>query len=121
MAFWKYFLIRAAVFIPLFILFYYLGVGAIFSAIAAALIAFCVAYLFFRKQRDAAAASINYAFSAEARKERALKRGKYAEAEDSLVEENPGLTIDADQKPSKTKINDGVDQPGRIPKDFLAN
>lgn len=115
MAFWKYFLIRVAVFVPLFIIFYILGLGAIFSAIAGALIAFCVAYLFFRKQRDAAAASINYAFSAEARKERALKRSKDGAAEDSLIAENPGVTIDADKKPAKN-----TDQAGRIPKDFLA-
>lgn len=116
MAFWKYFLIRVAVFVPLFVIFYFLGLGAILSAIAAALIAFCISYLFFRKQRDAAAASMRSAISPEARRERAKKRVTDGDIEDSLVSENPEVSINADQKPVKT-----ADRSGQIPKDFLAN
>ena len=116
MAFWKYFLIRVAVFVPRFIVFLILQLGAIFSAIAAALIAFCISYLFFRPQRDAAAAAMRSAVSPEARRERAKRKVTDGDIEDSLVAENPEVTINSAQKPAKP-----ADRAGQIPKDFLAN
>ena len=57
MAFLKYSLIRLAIFVPLFVLFMLLQVGALMAVICAALIAFAISYLFFQKQRDAASAA----------------------------------------------------------------
>lgn len=101
---------------PLFIVFMLLQLGAVYSAIAAAVIAFCISYLFFRPQRDAAGASMLSAISPEARRARAQRKITDGDIEDSLVAENPGVTINAAQKPAKA-----ADRPGQIPKDFLAN
>nr|WP_218847255.1 DUF4229 domain-containing protein [Psychromicrobium silvestre] len=119
----KYFLIRVGILIPLFVIFMLLGLGAVFSVIAATLIAFCVAYLFFRPQRNAAAESIRTAVSPEARKDRAKKRVTDGDIEDSLIEANPEVGIDNDQKPSARKLPPAeqlgsVDETSRVPKDF---
>jgi hypothetical protein len=111
-AFFKYFLIRAAVFVPLFILFVLLHVGLIFSAIFAALIAFCVSYLFFRKQRDAAAEQLRYRFSGHAKPVRSPTELADAAAEDSLVEASPDVVADADARP-QTPLDSTSPRPNR--------
>ncbi|WP_081710154.1 DUF4229 domain-containing protein [Arthrobacter sp. 35W] len=92
MAFFKYFLIRAAIFVPLFVLFLLLGAGSIMSVVFAALIAFCVSYLFFRKQRDAASDQLRHRFSGNAKPIRSATELSDAEAEDALTadDEAPG-------------------------------
>ncbi|WP_394939945.1 DUF4229 domain-containing protein [Psychromicrobium sp. YIM B11713] len=118
MAFLKYFLIRAGILIPLFVIFMLLGLGIIFSAIAATLMAFCVAYLFFRPQRNAAADSIRTMVSPEARRARASKPMSDDAIEDSLLEEHPDLEIDVDRKPAKTgqaaQLPENIDGSRRI-------
>ena len=66
-AFLKYSLIRLALFAPLFVLFLYLGLGAVMSVICAAGIAFAVSYLFFQEQRDDATAAMRRRFSGKAK------------------------------------------------------
>ncbi|WP_426987862.1 DUF4229 domain-containing protein [Pseudarthrobacter sp. Y6] len=93
MAFLKYSLIRLALFAPLFVLFMFLKLGAVLSVICAALIAFAVSYLFFQKQRDAAAAAIHGRLSGKAKPLRSQGELADADAEDSLLDANPDITI----------------------------
>ncbi|HKU03312.1 MAG TPA: DUF4229 domain-containing protein [Arthrobacter sp.] len=93
MAFLKYSLIRLAIFLPLFILFMLLQVGALMAVICAALIAFAISYLFFQKQRDAASAALQYRFSGKAKPMRSAGEVQDANAEDALLDANPDITI----------------------------
>ena len=93
MAFLKYSLIRLAIFVPLFALFALLQVGVLMSVICAALIAFAISYLFFQKQRDAAAAALQHRFSGNAKPLRSAGEIQDANAEDALLDANPDITI----------------------------
>lgn len=93
MAFLKYSLIRLAIFVPLFILFALLQVGLLVSVICAALIAFAISYLFFQKQRDAAAAALQHRFSGRAKPLRSAGEVQDANAEDAMLDANPDITI----------------------------
>ena len=93
MAFLKYSLIRLAIFVPLFVLFALLQVGVLMSVICAALIAFAISYLFFQKQRDAAAAALQHRFSGKAKPLRSAGEIQDANAEDALLDANPDITI----------------------------
>ena len=93
MAFLKYSLIRLAIFLPLFVLFLILQVGALMAVICAALIAFAVSYLFFQKQRDAATAALQHRFSGKAKPLRSAGEVQDANAEDALLDANPDITI----------------------------
>ncbi|NUT72713.1 DUF4229 domain-containing protein [Pseudarthrobacter sp. C4D7] len=92
-AFLKYSLIRLAIFVPLFVVFMLLQVGAFMAVICAALIAFAVSYLFFQKQRDAAAAALQHRFSGKAKPMRSAGEVQDANAEDALLDANPDITI----------------------------
>jgi mannitol-specific phosphotransferase system IIBC component len=92
-AFLKYSLIRLAIFVPLFVLFALLQVGVLMSVICAALIAFAISYLFFQKQRDAAAAALQHRFSGKAKPLRSAGEVQDANAEDALLDANPDITI----------------------------
>lgn len=93
MAFLKYSLIRLAIFLPLFVLFMLLQVGALMAVICAALIAFAISYLFFQKQRDAASAALQHRFSGKAKPLRSAGEVQDANAEDALLDANPDITI----------------------------
>ena len=92
-AFLKYSLIRLALFAPLFVLFMFLQLGAVLSVICAGLIAFAVSYLFFQKQRDDATASLHRRFSGKAKPLRSAGEVADANAEDTLLDTNPDVTI----------------------------
>jgi len=92
-AFLKYSLIRLAIFVPLFVVFMLLQVGVLMAVICAALIAFAISYLFFQKQRDAAAAALQYRFSGRAKPLRSAGEVQDANAEDALLDANPDITI----------------------------
>ncbi|WP_457963419.1 DUF4229 domain-containing protein [Arthrobacter sp. D1-29] len=96
MAFLKYSLIRLALFAPLFLLFYFLGLGALMSVVCAALIAFAVSYLFFQKQRDEAAMALQHRFSGKAKPLRSAGEVEDAAAEDSVLDANPDAVIRTD-------------------------
>ncbi|WP_433874724.1 DUF4229 domain-containing protein [Sinomonas atrocyanea] len=81
MASLKYFLIRTVLFVVPFAVCMALGVGPIFSAVFAVLIAFGINYLFLYKQRDAAAAEVRDVFGG--RKQARTKR----EVEDAAAED----------------------------------
>lgn len=99
MAFLKYSLIRLALFVPLFVLFLLLDLGAIVSVICAGLMAFAISYLFFQKQRDAAAAAVHERFSGRAKPIRTAGEVEDANAEDSLVDSNPDITVRNEARP----------------------
>jgi len=82
-----------AIFVPLFALFMLLQVGALMAVICAALIAFAISYLFFQKQRDAAAAALQHRFSGKAKPLRSAGEVQDANAEDALLDANPDITI----------------------------
>ena len=102
-AFLKYSLIRLALFVPLFVLFTLLQLGVLMSVICAALIAFAVSYLFFQKQRDAAAAALHHRFSGKAKPLRSVGEVQDAHAEDSLLDANPDVAISNDAKDPKAR------------------
>jgi hypothetical protein len=109
-AFFKYFLIRAAVFLPLLVVFLLLGLGAIFSTLAAAAMAFCISYLFFRKQRDEAAAQLQHRFSGKAKPLRSATELRDADAEDSLVDAHPDIVVNSDVRPARPIPGKSPDQ-----------
>ena len=89
----KYSLIRLALFVPLLVLFSFLEVGILLAAVFAGLIAFAISYLFFQKQRDAATASLHERFSGRAKPIRTAGEVEDADAEDTLVDANPDITV----------------------------
>ena len=101
MAFLKYSLIRLAIFLPLFVLFMLLQVGALMAVICAALIAFAISYLFFQKQRDAASAALQHRFSGKAKPLRSAGEVQDANAEDALLDAHPDITINNAKGSSK--------------------
>lgn len=100
MAFLKYSLIRLALFVPLFVLFLFLGTGVFLAVIFAGLIAFAISYLFFQKQRDEATAAMRERFSGRAKPIRTAGEVEDAAAEDGLVEQNPDVSINTDKRPN---------------------
>ncbi|MFJ4209674.1 DUF4229 domain-containing protein [Paenarthrobacter sp. NPDC089675] len=98
-AFLKYSLIRLALFVPLFVLFLFLGTGVVLAVIFAGLIAFAISYLFFQKQRDAATGAMRERFSGRAKPIRSAGEVEDADAEDTLVEQNPDVAINNDKRP----------------------
>nr|WP_218643717.1 DUF4229 domain-containing protein [Paenarthrobacter ureafaciens] len=96
----KYSLIRLALFVPLFVLFLFLGTGVFLAVIFAGLIAFAISYLFFQKQRDEATAAMRERFSGRAKPLRTAGEVDDAAAEDGLVEQNPDVSINTDKRPN---------------------
>ncbi|WP_434615440.1 DUF4229 domain-containing protein [Arthrobacter sp. A5] len=143
MAFFKYFLIRAGVFVPLFVLFLLLGMAPILAGIFAVLIAFCISYLLFRRQREAAAEQLRTRFSGNAKPIRSATELMDANAEDALVDAHPDVTIESDDRrnvgaegptrktgaggptrnegagPIAAKSSPAPGTPGEIPREFL--
>jgi hypothetical protein len=92
-AFVKYSLIRLALFVPLFALFVFLQLGWLLAVVCAGLISFAISYLFFQKQRDAAAASLHARFSGRAKPLRTASEVDDAEAEDRLTDTHPDVAV----------------------------
>ena len=99
MAFLKYTLIRLALFAPLFALFLYLQLGVFLAALCAGMMAFAISFLFFQRQRDAAAATLHQRFSGKAKPIRSAGEVADAEAEDRLVDANPDIAVRTDKRP----------------------
>jgi hypothetical protein len=78
-----------------FVICYSLGVGAIFSVIAAAVMAWCVTYLFFRTLRNEAASSLQRRFRDGAPPVRTTSELRDANAEDSL---DPNTPVNSDRR-----------------------
>ena len=99
MAFLKYSLIRLALFVPLFALFVYLELGWLLAVLCAGMMAFAISFLFFQKQRNAAAASLQQRFSGKAKPRRSAGEVDDADAEDRLVDAHPDITVNKDNRP----------------------
>ncbi len=84
MAFLKFTLLRLALVVAFFVACMYLGLGAILSAIVAAILAWCVTYLFFRSLRDEAGATLQRRFREGAPPRRNALEHDDAAAEDAL-------------------------------------
>ena len=99
MAFLKYSLIRLALFVTLFALFVYLELGWLLAVLCAGMMAFAISFLFFQKQRNAAAASLQQRFSGKAKPLRSAGEVDDADAEDRLVDAHPDITVNKDNRP----------------------
>ena len=99
MAFLKYSLIRLALFAPLFALFVYLQLGWLLAVLCAGMMAFAISFLFFQKQRDAAAASLQRQFSGKAAPRRSAGEIDDADAEDRMVDSHPEIAVHTDSRP----------------------
>lgn len=98
MAFLKFTLLRSGLIILCFLVFMWLGAGLWVSAIAAVLIPLCITYLFFRKLRNEAAATLQRRFKDGAPPVRNKAELKDSEAEDSI---DPNARVDMARKPSR--------------------
>jgi hypothetical protein len=78
-----------------FVICYSLGLGAIFSVIAAAVMAWCVTYLFFRDLRNQAASSLQRRFRDGAPPVRTTSELRDADAEDDL---DPNTPVNSDRR-----------------------
>ena len=85
MAFLKYTLLRAALFVVPFVVFLLLGIGGVLSAVYAVVIAFAVSFLFLNRQRNAAAGDVRDVFGGR-KKVRTSQEKEDAEIEDSFDE-----------------------------------
>ncbi|MGN6406670.1 DUF4229 domain-containing protein [Sinomonas sp.] len=85
MAFLKYSLVRAALFVVPFVIFLLLGIGGVLSAVYAVIIGFAVSFLFLGRQRNAAATEVGDVFGGR-KKVRTSREEEDAEAEDSIDE-----------------------------------
>lgn len=95
MAFFKFTALRLGFVAVFFVICYSLGVGAIFSVIAAAIMAWCVTYLFFRGLRNEAASSLQRRFRDGAPPVRTASELRDADAEDDL---DPNTPVNADRR-----------------------
>lgn len=119
-AFFKYLFIRAALFVPLFVLFLFLHLSALLAVGFAVVIAFCLSYLFFREQRDAATAAMHNRFAGKAAPIRGAQELSDAASEDALVDHNPHVGVDMDSKSHRNRdVTLPFTEAGSVPRDFL--
>lgn len=83
MAFLRYSLLRLALIVVVFLLCYGLGLGLLFSAVVAVIVAWALSYLFFRSWRDAASADLYNRFG------RARSLRTATEKDDAAAEDLP--------------------------------
>lgn len=98
MSFLKFTALRLGFVLVFFVICYWLGLGAIYSAIVAAVLAWCVTYLFFRSMRDDAASSLQRRFREGAPPRRSPLEMDDAAAEDAF---DPNAGVNADRKPQR--------------------
>ncbi len=98
MPFLKFTALRLLLVVVFFLICVVLGLGAILSAVVAAILAWCVTYLFFRPLRDAAGASLQRRF-----KEGAPRASNFMEKDDAAAEDHldPNAPVSADRRPRK--------------------
>ncbi|THJ68379.1 DUF4229 domain-containing protein [Arthrobacter echini] len=96
MAFLKFSALRVLLIVVFYIVGVQLGLGILMSAIVAAILAWCVTYLFARNLRNDAAATLQRRFTPGAPPVRSAVELDDAAAEDRL---DPNLPVNADRKP----------------------
>ncbi|NUP75667.1 MAG: DUF4229 domain-containing protein [Sinomonas sp.] len=109
MAFLKYTLLRAALFVVPFIVFLLLGIGGVLSAVYAVIIAFAVSFLFLNRQRNAAATDVRDVFGGR-KKVRTSQEQEDAEIEDSIDE---AQRRDDQRRDDQPRNEPGRNEPGR--------
>lgn len=98
MAFFKYSLIRGVLFLAFFLIAKMaLNFTPLTAALIAALCAFVVSFIFLRRQRDGATAIIADRFAPNADTTQSTGAIADANAEDTLVDGNPDVWVDADR------------------------
>jgi hypothetical protein len=108
-AFLKYTLLRAALFVVPFIVFLLLGIGGVLSAVYAVIIAFAVSFLFLNRQRNAAATDVRDVFGGR-KKVRTSQEQEDAEIEDSIDE---AQRRDDQRRDDQPRNETGRNEPGR--------
>lgn len=102
MAFFKYSLIRGLLFLAFFLLAYLaLHFSPLTAALIAAICAFAVSFFLLRKQRDGATAVIADRFAPNANTTQSAGAVADADAEDTLIDANPDVWVDADRATKK--------------------
>lgn len=96
MAFLKFTALRLVLIIVFYVACVLLGLGLFLSAVVAAVLAWCVTYLFFRDLRDAAASTLQRRFTPGAPPVRTAVELDDAAAEDAL---DPNVPVNADRRP----------------------
>ncbi|MDQ0736006.1 DUF4229 domain-containing protein [Arthrobacter agilis] len=99
MAFLKFTALRLLLIIVFYVACVLLGLGLFLSAVVAAILAWCVTYLFARNLRDAAAATLQRRFTPGAPPVRTAVELDDAAAEDAL---DPNTPVNVDRKPRGT-------------------
>ncbi|WP_159617838.1 DUF4229 domain-containing protein [Arthrobacter zhaoguopingii] len=96
MPFLKFTALRLLLVVVFFVICVVLGLGAVLSAVVAAILAWCVTYLFFRPLRDAAGASLQRRF-----KDGAPRASNFMEKDDAAAEDSidPNAPVNADRRP----------------------
>ena len=102
MAFWKFTALRLGLVVLFFVAGLFLQLGIVLSALVAAVLAWCVTYLFFRDMRDAAARNVQSRFSEKTPPSRNRAELDDSAAEDSMLDANPDVVIDSDRKPRES-------------------
>lgn len=98
MALLKFTVLRLGFVLAFFLICVWLGLGLVLSAVIAAVLAWCVTYLFFRSMRDAAASTLQRRFRKGAPPVRSVGEQDDAAAEDGFTAETP---VNADREPRR--------------------
>lgn len=98
MPFLKFSALRLLLIVVFYLVCLWLGLGILLSAVVAAVLAWCVTYLFFRNLRDAAGATLQRRFTPGAPPVRTAVELDDAAAEDAL---DPNTRVNADRKPRR--------------------
>lgn len=101
MAFLKFTALRLLLIVVFYVACVLLGIGLFVSAVLAAILAWCVTYLFARKLRDDAAATLQRRFTPGAPPVRSAVELDDAAAEDAL---DPNMPVNADRKPRDPSV-----------------
>ena len=95
----------------IFIICLFLRLGVVYSALAAAVMGWCITYLFFRKMRDEAGRALASRFNKGMAAPRTSTEISDALAEDSAVEQHGELRVDSDRKPKPAQQQPAPQQP----------
>jgi hypothetical protein len=112
-AFWKFSALRLGIMAVIFVICLFLRLGIVYSAIAAAVMGWCITYLFFRQMRDEAGRALASRFNKGVAAPRTSTEISDALAEDSAVEQHGELRVDSDRKPKAAQQQPAQQQPAQ--------
>ena len=99
----------------IFVICLFLRLGVVYSALAAAVMGWCITYLFFRQMRDEAGRALASRFSKGVAAPRTSTEISDALAEDSAVEQYGELRVNSDRKPKTAPQQQAPEQPAQQP------